>query len=368
MKGKKFILIALITGFSLYFLSMSTLSAQQEKQEESKIIIIPDTMKSIFEQGTQTREPRLDIPFSIVWHIYLPARENMHAVFYFKAKNKDLGFIPLPQATEPAEEKKEEEKAQPPATETPALLQTSGHVFIQFNRMEKGAVKEVAKEVYIPLNLQTDGESYDPEKEELYSTGYPLPPGDYLLSMAITSLDLEKIGTQYFEFSLSDSLSFTEELGTTPIFSVKKIDKMEAAETKAEIHRGFFTYSFLQITPCIDNVFSVGENLDIFFYVFGAQPNEQGKFAIEISYEVLKGEERIIRYAKAQYDAPIVSQPLPIKQTVVITTEKEGQKTEEKEQRDVDPGQYTLNLDIKDNVTGKSVVKSFTFEVKEKPA
>jgi hypothetical protein len=368
MKGKKFILIALIMGFILYSLSVNSMAAQQEKKAESKIIIIPDTVKSIFNQGIQTREPRLDIPFSIVWHIYLPARENMHAVFYFKAKNKDLGFIPLPQVTEPTEEKKEEEKAQPPATETPALMQTNGHVFIQFNRMEKGAVKEVAKEVYIPLNLQTEGESYDPEKEEFYSTGYPLPPGDYLLSMAIASLDLNKIGTQYFEFSLPDSSLFTEELGTTPIFSVEKIEKMEAAETKAEIHKGFFTYSFLQITPNIESVFSVGENLDIFFYVFGVRPNEQGKFDIEVSYEVLKGEERIIRYAKAQYDTPIVSQPLPIKQTVIITKEEGGQKTEEKEQRDVDPGQYILNIEIKDNVTGKSVVKSYTFEVKEKSA
>lgn len=368
MKGKKFILIVLIMVFIPYSLSVNSMAAQQEKKGESKIIIIPDTVKSIFEQGIQTREPRLDIPFSIVWHIYLPARVNMHAVFYFKLKNKDLGFIPLPQVTEPTEEKKEEEKAQPSATETPALLQMSRHVFLQFNRMEKGAVKEVAREVYIPLNLKTEGESYDPEKEELYSAGYPLPPGDYLLSMAIASLDLNKIGTQYLEFSLPDSSLFTEELGTTPIFSIKKIEKMETAETKVEIHKDFFTYSILQITPCIENVFSVGENLDIFYYIFGLHPNEQGKFDIKVSYEVLKGEERIIRYAQAQYDAPIVSQPLPIKQTVIITKEEEGQKIEEKEQQNVDPGQYTLNIEIKDNVTGKSVVKSFPFEVKEKPA
>ena len=140
---------------------------------------------------------------------------------------------------------------------------------------------------------------------------------------------------------------------------------MEIAETRAEIHQNFFTYSVLQITPHLENVFSVGENLDIFFFVFGAQPNEQGKFGIEISYEVSKGEERIIRYAQAQYENPLISQPLPLKQTVVIKTEKEGEK---KEQRDIEPGQYTLNIEVKDNVTGKSVVKSFDFEVKEKSA
>ena len=355
--------IALVTGFLMYSISISTMAAQQK--EKPNVIIIPDKIKTIFKAGITTREARLDIPFSIVWHVYLPARENMHAIFYFKAKSADLGFIPLPQVTESTEVKKEGEKAQQPATETPALLQTSGHVFLQFNRMEKGAVKEVAKEVYIPFNLQIEGASYDPEKEEFYSTGYPLPPGDYLLSMAIASLDLDKIGTQYFEFSLPDSLSFTEGLGITPIFFINQITRMEIAETRAEIHQNFFTYSVLQITPHLENVFSVGENLDIFFFVFGAQPNEQGKFGIEISYEVSKGEERIIRYAQAQYENPLISQPLPLKQTVVIKTEKEGEK---KEQRDIEPGQYTLNIEVKDNVTGKSVVKSFDFEVKEKSA
>jgi hypothetical protein len=336
----------------------------QEKEEESEIVIIPDQIKSIFEQGIQTREARLDIPFSIIWHIFLPARENMHSVFYFKAKNADLGFIPVPQVPTPGEEKKEEEEAKP--SETKDLLQTSGHVFLQFNLREGDEVKEVAQEVYIPLNLQIERESYDPEKEELYSTSYPLPPGDYLLSMAIASLDMEKVGTQYFEFSLPDGLSFTEELGTTPIFFIKTIKRMETAETRAEIHKNFFTYSVLQITPRIENVFSVGENLDIFFFIFGAQPDEQGNFNVEVSYEVLKGEETVIRYAAANYENPLVSQPLPMKQTVVKTTEKEGEKIEQKEQRDLEPGQYTLLIEIKDNVTAKSINKPTAFEVKEK--
>ena len=364
MKGKTFMVITLVTGFLMSSISISTIAAQQKKEPD--VVIIPDKIKTIFKAGVSTREAHNDIPFSIIWYVYLPARENMHTVFYFKAKNADLGFIPLPQVTEATDVKKKEEKAQQPATETPGLMQTSGHVFLQFNRMEKSAVEEVAKEVYIPFNLQLEGASYDPEKEELYSTGYPLPPGDYLLSMAIASLDLEKIGTQYFEFSLPGGHSFTEGLGTTPIFFIDKIEMMEVAETRAEIHPDFFTYSVLQITPHLGNVFSVGENLDIFFFIFGVQPNEQGKFGIEISYEVSKEEESIIRYAQAQYENPLISQQLPLKQTVVIKTEKEGEKIEKREQRDIEPGQYTLNIDIKDNITGKSVAKSVEFEVKEK--
>lgn len=362
MRAKNFIIPVILAGFILSTISMHAsalpINKQEKKGQESEIVIIPDKVKAIFKEGVSTRQARLDIPFSIIWNIFLPARQNMHSVFYFKVKNADLGFIPVPQAQEAVETKKEEK------AKTPALYQTSGHVFLQFNRLENNTVQEVAREVYIPLNLQAEGKSYDPEKEEFYSTGYPLPPGDYLLAMAIASLDLEKIGTQYYEFSLPSALSFTEELGTTPVFFIKDIKRMQAAETRAEVHKEFFTYSVLQITPNIGNIFSVGENLDIFFFIFGTAPNEEGKHDIEINYEVLKGEETAIRYAKAHYENPLVSQPLPMKKTVIVKTEKEGEKVEKKEQRDLEPGQYTLQINIKDNVTGKSAKKSVAFEVK----
>jgi len=89
-------------------------------------------------------------------------------------------------------------------------------------------------------------------------------------------------------------------------------------------------------------------------------PTEEGKFDIDVNYEVFKGEERVIQYATAHYDAPIISQPLPMKKTVVIKSE-EGEK---KEQRDLEPGNYTLHISIEDKVSGNSVKKSIDFDVK----
>lgn len=368
MKIKHLTTFTLILGFILYSISSPASAFQKKNQEkkgkETKIIIIPQKVKSVFEEGLKTRQARLDIPFSVVWHIYLPARENMHSVFFFKVKNADLGFSPLtapPESPEKKQEKKKEKVTPPEAETAPTTLQASGHIFLQFNRLENKTAQELIKEVYIPFTLQVESDSYDPDKEEIYSTGYPLPPGNYLLSMAIASLDLEKIGTQYFEFSLPNALSYTKELGTTPIFFVKDIKRVAAAETKAEVHKGFFTYSVLQIKPNIERIFSVGKNLDIFFFIFGAAPSQEGKYNIDVNYEVLKGEERVIRYATAHYDAPLISQPLPLKKTVLI---KKGEE-ERKEQRDIEPGKYTLNINITDKVSGNSVKKTLDFEVKE---
>lgn len=466
MKIKHFIIPALLLLFILYSISSPAFASLKNKQEgqESDIIIIPEKVKSIFQEGIETREARLDIPFSIIWHVYLPAQQNMHCIFYFKVKNTDLGFSPITPAAEIPEKKEEKEKEETPELEpeiVPTILQASGHVFLQFNRLENNTPKEVVKEVYIPINLEADSTSYQPDKEELYSTAYPLPSGNYLLSMALASLDMEKIGTQYFEFSLPDSLSYTEELGTTPIFLAREIKRISSPETTAEVHKEFFSYSVLQITPNMENFFSVGDNLDIFFFVFGAKEMEkkafdlelinwnwsvtasgsyvegkgqvknisnrslrnveavvsfndkegtyithssalidfnpilagqtspfkvietynpairsasiqfkfldgetipiyQKRFDIEITYEVFKGEERVIHYATAHYDAPIISQPLPMKKTVVIKSE-EGEK---KEQRDLEPGNYTLQISIEDKVSGNSVKKSIDFDVK----
>ncbi|GAJ10508.1 unnamed protein product, partial [marine sediment metagenome] len=252
-----------------------------------------------------------DIPFKIVRHIYLPAVQNIHSVFLFTCKNADLGFVePIPTA-EPEEKKKEEEESS--FVSTPIKLQARNHIFMQFKQLDG----EFNKEIYVPFAQQVDGASYDADAEEMYSAGYPLPSGKYLLAMAVTSQDLTKIGTQYFEFTLPDALSFTDRLETTPIFFARNIIRIPAAETTINIHKNSFIYSVLDIEPNMDNVFSTGDVLDIFYYIFGARTTADGAYDIDITYNILKGEEVFIRFAPQKVvRGPIISLPLPIKRTV----------------------------------------------------
>ncbi len=359
MKIKMTTCTVLFAGLILSFILAPCLCAQEgQEKKKSETIYIPKEVKQIIQAGMENREARLDIPFTVFHFLYLPARQNMHSVFFFRVKNSDLGFAPLvPAGGTP--EKKEAETAEPTQEEAPVKLQSKAHCFLQFNQLDG----PFTKEVYIPVELQADGDSYDPDKEEIYTTGYPLPPGKYLLSMAITSFELDKIGTQYFEFTLPDPATFTDTLDTTPIFFTKELNRMSSAEMKVEIHKGYFTYAVLQITPNLEKVFTVGENLDIFFFIFGAQPNEAGTFDIEASYTVKKEDQDVIKFAGTKYDAPIVSQPLPLKKTVIIQTQEGDQVSEKKETKDLDPGSYTLNIELKCNVSGKTGTKSIDFTV-----
>ncbi len=118
-------------------------------------------------------------------------------------------------------------------------------------------------------------------------------------------------------------------MDTTPVFFVKSIDRIDAPEIRTSLHREYFTYSVVKIVPNIERTFSLGENLDIFFFIFGAQPTAEQKYNIEINYEVKKDDEVAIRWVPQSYDNPLVSQPLPLKQTVIV---KKGEEQHQENQ------------------------------------
>ncbi len=371
MRLRNFLTVAVVVCvlFSL-FAPLSAANQKDKNKQAAKSkqqVFIPPEVKTVLQEGMATREGRKDIPINIYESLFLPAQQNYQSIFFIHIKNADLGYMPASSAMPavPAEPKAEEKpEAAPPAApaQETGLLEAKFNVFLEFNRLEQGAEPQIVKEVYVPTTIEVEAASYNADKEDMYSVGYPLPPGHYLLAMAITSLDLQRIGTAYYEFTLPDAATFTKTLETTPIFFIKKFDKMEAPETHTVFHKDYFTYSFLKIVPNLEKVFPVGGNLDIFFFIFGARPvqPQQQEYSIEVNYEVKKGEEAAIRWAEQTYTSPLVSQPLPLKQTVIIKSQA-GERTE---QRDLAVGTYTLEIKVLDKISENSATKTVDFEVK----
>ncbi|MFW6124363.1 MAG: hypothetical protein ACOC5G_03995 [Acidobacteriota bacterium] len=359
MNLKKISLLVSIIGITVLLIQLAC-AAIQEPQEETEPIFIPQEVKDVLKQGMEDRNPRMDIPFEIFENIYLPAQQNMHSIFLFKAKNKDLDFKSYSDVS--AEETEGTNEAQETSGESD-VLSANLNAFLWFQQMDGNHTKEV----YVPFQLQEEKDSYNPEERAMYSVGYPLPPGKYLLAMAIASEDLQQIGTQYYEFELPDPQSFTDKLGTTPIFFIREIDKMESPETKPRIHKGFFAYSVLEIAPVLENAFTPGDSMEVFFYVFGAQPDpETEKFNITAHYGLNQDGEEIVRYAEGTYDAPIISQPLPLRRTVLVQRKKGDEVIEEKkETRDIEPGEYTFVIELKDNISGKTLEKKVNITMEE---
>jgi hypothetical protein len=350
---KKLLIPVLLAGIVLAWLAApasAAPAAQKDKEKAQPVkVYIPKEVKDPMMAGLAARQVRLDIPFEIFKTLYLPAQQAFYNIFFLKLKNADLGFAPAAaQVVDPA--------APPAAPKLKATL----NVFLAFYKVEADKPSTLVKEVYVPVAIETDQTGFDPAKEEWYTVGYPLMPGQYLASIAIASQDLKKIGIQYADVKLPDPKSFTASLDSTPIFFLKEYKQLQAPENKAELHKGFFMYSVLQMTPNIENVFAVGENLDMFLYLFGTQPKEGGKYEIEINFEVFQGDKTAIKYATGNFESPLVSLPLQLKQTLQI---KKGEETRS-ETRDLPAGSYTLVLKIADKVSGLKGEKKVDFTVK----
>jgi hypothetical protein len=351
---KKLIVPIVLAGFILGLLTAPG-TAQDQKPAPAKQattrIIIPKEVKDALDAGLATKQGRQDIPFTIFNSTFLPAQQAFYIVLFAKIKNADLGFVPAPPS--PVAD------AAAPASSN---LRATFDVFLDFHKVTNGAVGPTLREVYVPVTEEQPAAGFDPAKEEWYSIGYTLLPGDYLVAVAATTHDLKKIGTQYFEFSLPDPAKLVNALDTTPVFFVKDLQNLGQVEQAPKLHRGKFRYSVLEIVPNIDRLFTAGDLLDVFFTILGAKQSADGKSSIEVVYEVTKGEEPAIKFQPAMYDAPLVSHPLPLKQTVQIKTGDEVKQVV----RDLAPGDYTLHLKITDKLAEPPVscTKQIDFTVK----
>lgn len=350
---KKFVVPMLLAGIVLACLAApasAAPAAQKDKEKAQPVkVYIPKEVKDAMVAGMAAKQARLDIPFEVFKTLYLPAQQAFYNVFFLKINNADLAFAPA--ATQVVD---------PAAPAAAPKLKATFHVFLAFYKVENDKPTTLVKEVFVPAAIEADSANFDLTKDEWYCVGYPLMPGPYLAAIAVVSQDLKKIGIQYADVMLPDPKSFTASLDSTPIFFGKEYKQLQAPETKSELHKGFFMYSVLQVTPNIDNVFALGENLDMFFYLFGTQPKGDGKYDIEINFEVMQGDKTAIKYATGNFESPLVSLPLQLKQTLQI---KKGEETRS-ETRDLPAGSYTLVLKIADKVSGLKCEKKVDFTVK----
>ena len=111
MKIKNLVSPVLLLGIIFTLVLSPSLVAQ--KKEPQQRATIPPEVKSVLNDGIETRQVRSDIPFSIMNNYYLPdfpTRQELHSIFLFKVKNSDLGFTSISPA--PKKPEKKEEKSQ----------------------------------------------------------------------------------------------------------------------------------------------------------------------------------------------------------------------------------------------------------------
>lgn len=324
---------------------------KQKKEAAQDKFIIPKEVKTAMEAGLAARQATVNtFPFAVTQTVTMPGPQQITYVYFLlNIKNADMGYAaPAAPAT-----------VDPSGNVAPVKLQTKVHAFVQFYALENGAPTKLIKEIYIPASFEFDQAGYNPEALEWYSFGYPLTPGNYLAAVALSSDDLKKGGVQYYEFSVADPTAYTQNLETSSILLMKSFEQVENPETKAEMHRGLLSWSIARITPNLTKTIKVGDSLDVFFFIYGARPDAAGKFNLTIDFEVRQGDKAQIRFAPGEFQSPLISLPLPMKQTLETRT---GDKVETKQQ-DLPAGTYLINFKIADKISGLKVEKQYEFIV-----
>jgi hypothetical protein len=383
MKASRFAAASLVLVLALSLFAGFAQSAPAQKEEPKKPEpkqppkeILPKEIKAIIQEGLATRQGRHDIPFTIFRSLYLwVPGGSMYTVVFFKAKNADLGYG-VPAAPAPAP------KGKPAPAAGPAnVLETRLTVALEFFQAdEKGTLKVVRDDGFSSV-LQTESAGYDPNKEEWYSMWHALPYGKYTMAMLLAPLDpkkhapdLKKVGVGYVDLTLPGPEATQNSIDTTSIIFTKSVEEITQPDKRPALHQGYFTYGRLKIAPILDNVLTADSNLqaELFFFVLGAktkpapageaQAASQPIYDLEINYQVQKEDgSTIIRWNPQSYESFSVYQPLPLKRTLAIKDEKGNERREEKQ---IDPGKYSLVLQITDKVSGLKAEKKVPFEVK----
>lgn len=358
--------IIVMAGQTLKATPSPAMIAQQEKS------IIPERVRSLLQEGLVAKKGLQDIPVRVVRYLCFPEQNDIRAVFFLDIKNSDLSnsrFGSPPAMAPTAGEQGSDSQTTMPQEE--AKIRTDFNLYVQVIQPKKRQNPRILDEIQVPAITEAESSSDDLEREEEYCFGLRLAPGKYLLALAVTSLDFQKIGTTYFECML-DLTPPTGQFGypsrtiegieMTRALFVKKIERMESPETQTVLHKGYFTYSVLRIFPKFDDVINIDEDLDVLFYVMGARPNRQGQVEILVSYTVRnKNYDIVINLGTQRYQYPLISQQLPLKQTLIVKTEAGETKAEKR----LPAGDYLLYFFIFDKVKSMSIERWVGFRVQE---
>ncbi len=328
------ILLVVITVLGL---DSDIVSAKEKKQEK---IYIPPQVKKVMAEGIESGQLQKDIKFEIQKYYFLPAQQQYFIIFVFTARNAELGYS-LP-AAETADRRK---KAKNEQIEEPKTLKTEFNLFFWFFQ-KQDAQPVPFKEQYVPTRLELPREGYDPEQYSTYTVCTILPAGNYLFSMAITSLDLKKIGVVNFDFTLPAPSEFEGKPQISPLIFVENLEELEQAEIPPVVHQNYFNYTSLKVTPRMHNRFKTKEVPDLLYFIFGCKAKEdQRSFDIEVQYTVKKEDGTVVlEFAPLNFNIPFISHKLPL--------EKEGGAN-------LESGKYVVEILIKDKVGGSENKQSF---------
>jgi GWxTD domain-containing protein len=183
------------------------------------------------------------------------------------------------------------------------------------------------------------------ERRSLYQKAVPLRSGLYKLELIVKDLNSGNMGTIYKGFSVP---KFEEDkLSTSSIILADNIEHLSLKQVAA----GQFIIGGSKVHPNVNVSFSRDKMMGIYFQVYNLGLDEKThKPSATIEYVLRKGEKEVSRFMEEQDKLTGASQQMTLEKLYPL--------------KDLEPGRYSLVVNVTDNLTKRTISPVAKFEVR----
>ncbi len=151
------------------------------------------------------------------------------------------------------------------------------------------------------------------------------------------------------------------EMTTSSLFLADNLESVSAAPTREEQRENPYTFGTLRIHPAADTQFAKSEQLNLWFWLYGVQPNDAKKPDVTVEFnfhtKAPEGEKYFNKTAPREFNATTVPPEfqmapgfgLPVEFSVPLAT--------------FPPGDYRLEIKATDKTSGKTLTRDVLFTV-----
>jgi hypothetical protein len=183
------------------------------------------------------------------------------------------------------------------------------------------------------------------ERKSLYQKAIPLRSGLYKLELVLKDLNSGNVGTIYKGFNVPKYQE--DKLATSSIILADKIEKLALKQAAA----GQFVIGGSKVHPNVNEIFSRDKMMGIYFQVYNLAVDEKtNKPSATIEYVLRKGEKEVSRFMEEQNNLAGASQQMTLEKLYPL--------------KDLEPGRYSLVVNVTDNLTKRTISPIAKFEVR----
>ncbi len=185
------------------------------------------------------------------------------------------------------------------------------------------------------------------EKKSLYQKAVPLRSGLYKLELVLKDLNSGNVGTFYKGFNVP---KFEEDkLATSTIILADKIERLSLKQVAA----GMFIIGGSKVYPNVSDppTFASKTIMGIYLQIYNLAMDEKtSKPSATIEYVLKKGDKEVSRFLEEQDKLAGAAQQMTLEKLFPLN--------------DLDPGRYTLVVNVTDNLSKRTVSPVARFEVR----